>query len=163
MHSPGHTPGHISLFREKDKLLIAGDAFVTTKSESAVAVMLQTKKISRPPAYFTSDWQTAYTSVKQLCDLSPEVVATGHGRPMTGEEAREGLEHLYQHFAEEMPLNGRYIDEPAVADANGLLYTPPRKTTGNNAWIIAGVTAALVAAVTLTFVLKKRRKSMLNF
>lgn len=163
VHSPGHTPGHISLFREEDKLLIAGDAFVTTKSESAIAVMLQTKKISRPPAYLTSDWQTAYRSVKQLYDLSPEVVATGHGQPMTGEEARDGLEYLYQHFAEEMPLNGRYVDEPAVADANGLLYTPPRKAAAIDAWVIAAVAATVVTAVTLSLVLRKRKRSLLRF
>ncbi|MEC3557421.1 MBL fold metallo-hydrolase, partial [Bacillus thuringiensis] len=29
IHTPGHTPGHISLFREKERTLIAGDAFVT--------------------------------------------------------------------------------------------------------------------------------------
>jgi hypothetical protein len=125
--------------------------------------MLQTKKISRPPAYFTSDWQAAYDSVKQLCDLSPETVATGHGQPMTGDEAQEGLAYLYEHFAEEMPFEGRYVDEPAVADANGLLYTPPRKQTRDNAWIIAGAAAALVAAFTLTVVLTKRRKSLLPF
>ncbi len=31
IHTPGHAPGHISLFRDSDKTLIAGDAFVTTK------------------------------------------------------------------------------------------------------------------------------------
>src|SRR5206468_1210370 len=36
IHTPGHSPGHISLFRECDKVLIAGDAIVTTKSESAL-------------------------------------------------------------------------------------------------------------------------------
>src|ERR1044072_7273048 len=34
-HTPGHAPGHISLFRQRDKLLLAGDAFVTTNQESA--------------------------------------------------------------------------------------------------------------------------------
>ncbi|PEE03322.1 MBL fold metallo-hydrolase, partial [Bacillus pseudomycoides] len=29
VHTPGHTPGHISLFRKTDHFLIAGDAFVT--------------------------------------------------------------------------------------------------------------------------------------
>ncbi|MEJ7766513.1 MAG: MBL fold metallo-hydrolase [Chitinophagaceae bacterium] len=28
IHTPGHAPGHISLFRESDKVLIVGDAFV---------------------------------------------------------------------------------------------------------------------------------------
>ena len=36
IHTPGHTPGHVSLFREKDKVLIAGDAFVTTKSDVVI-------------------------------------------------------------------------------------------------------------------------------
>jgi len=34
IHTPGHTEGHISLFRESDRILIAGDAFTTTKQES---------------------------------------------------------------------------------------------------------------------------------
>ncbi len=47
VHTPGHTPGHISLFREKDGVLVAGDAIVTTKAESAYSVMLQSKNIER--------------------------------------------------------------------------------------------------------------------
>ena len=35
LHTPGHSPGHVSLWRESDRVLIAGDAFVATKSESA--------------------------------------------------------------------------------------------------------------------------------
>ena len=31
IHTPGHSPGHISLFREKDGVLVAGDAIVTTQ------------------------------------------------------------------------------------------------------------------------------------
>src|SRR5690606_34668144 len=34
VHSPGHTDGHISLFRDEDRVLIAGDAFVTVEQES---------------------------------------------------------------------------------------------------------------------------------
>ena len=30
IHTPGHTAGHVSLFRESDRVLIAGDAFLTT-------------------------------------------------------------------------------------------------------------------------------------
>ena len=36
VHTPGHTAGHVSLFRDADRTLIAGDAFVTTKQESAL-------------------------------------------------------------------------------------------------------------------------------
>ena len=163
IHTSGHTPGHISLFRDKDKLLIAGDAFVTIKSESALAVMFQTKKISRPPAYFTTDWESANKSVKQLLALSPEIAATGHGQPMSGEGMREGLRHLCEHFIEEMPSQGRYIQEAAIADANGLLYVPPREESNNKIWLIAAG-AALITALTLSIILKnKKKKSFVGF
>src|SRR5690606_8749169 len=31
IHVPGHAPGQVALFRERDRVLIAGDAFVTVK------------------------------------------------------------------------------------------------------------------------------------
>ena len=43
IHCPGHTPGHVSFFRESDRTLIAGDAFVTTKQESTIAVLTQAR------------------------------------------------------------------------------------------------------------------------
>lgn len=30
-HTPGHSPGHVSFFRESDRVLVAGDAFVTVQ------------------------------------------------------------------------------------------------------------------------------------
>jgi glyoxylase-like metal-dependent hydrolase (beta-lactamase superfamily II) len=41
--TPGHTPGHISLFRERDRILIVGDAFTTVKQESLSPVLTQKK------------------------------------------------------------------------------------------------------------------------
>ncbi|MEC2531108.1 MBL fold metallo-hydrolase, partial [Bacillus cereus] len=55
IHTPGHTPGHISLFREKDRTLIAGDAFVTVKQEYLYKVITQEQEISGPPRYLTTD------------------------------------------------------------------------------------------------------------
>jgi len=126
IHTPGHAPGHISLFREEDKVLIAGDAFVTTKQESALAVMFQKKQLCPPPAYFTYDWTAAEDSVKKLKLLAPEVAATGHGKPMYGKELRSDLQHLHEHFNEiAIPKKGRYSEEPAITDVNGVLYIPP--------------------------------------
>ena len=34
--TPGHTEGHVSLFREKYRTLIVGDAFCTVKQESLI-------------------------------------------------------------------------------------------------------------------------------
>lgn len=98
LHTPGHTPGHVSLFRERDRVLIAGDAFTTVKQESAVAVLSQDKEVHGPPSYFTMDWQTAWQSVKKLESLKPSVVATGHGQPLAGESLRSQLAVLAEDF-----------------------------------------------------------------
>ncbi|MBA2249720.1 MAG: MBL fold metallo-hydrolase [Chitinophagaceae bacterium] len=125
-HTPGHSPGHISLFREGDGVLIAGDALVTTKAESAFSVMLQIKKISGPPKYFTPDWVSARQSVKTLMKLEPKTVASGHGKPMYGKEVRKSLHKLSEDFYHlAVPVQGRYILEPAVSDASGVIYIPP--------------------------------------
>ncbi|WP_420537138.1 MBL fold metallo-hydrolase [Leuconostoc mesenteroides] len=77
MESPGHTPGSVSFFEEKSKILIAGDAFQT---RGGVAVS-GTLKIFFPfPALATWDYQTALNSAKILKELDPNVLAVGHGK-----------------------------------------------------------------------------------
>lgn len=98
LHTPGHTPGHVSLFRASDRCLIAGDAFVTTKQESLYAVMTQEQEVQGPPAYFTPDWTAARRSVETLAALRPAIAATGHGTPMQGQALEEGLARLVAEF-----------------------------------------------------------------
>src|SRR4029434_10028879 len=62
IHTPGHSPGHVSLFRDYDRALVAGDAFVTTKQESLSAALTQRPEIHGPPAYYTIDWRAAEES-----------------------------------------------------------------------------------------------------
>jgi len=161
VHTPGHAPGHISLFRDEDKTLIAGDAFVTTDQQSAIAVMFQTKKLQGPPTYFTYDWEAANESVKKLLVLSPEAVATGHGRPMYGAEMRNELHTLHANFEKvAVPPHGRYVDEPAVADASGVLYIPPKQETRNYVpWAVAGAVLGFAAIALLR---KQKNKSVLR-
>jgi glyoxylase-like metal-dependent hydrolase (beta-lactamase superfamily II) len=111
VHTPGHTPGHISLFREQDRTLITGDAFVTVKQESLYKVMTQTQEISGPPKYYTTDWIAAFESVKKLEALKPQLAVTGHGVPMSGEELGKNLRYLVDHFKEiAKPDSGRYVN-----------------------------------------------------
>lgn len=163
LHTPGHAPGHISLFRKEDEVLIAGDAFVTTKQESAWAVMFQTKKISGPPAYFTYDWAAASDSVRRLKMLSPEVVATGHGKPMSGNEMRRELANMQEHFYNNVvPHRGRYVVEPAVTDANGVLYVPSRKYNPYVKWFaVAGVIAATATLIIIVVTKQTRKRKVL--
>lgn len=110
IHTPGHTPGHISLFRERDRLLIAGDAFTTVREESLMAMIFQEKEVHRPPAYFTTDWDAAWESVRRLEALKPLTAITGHGKPMGGEELRLGLSGLVRDFDKiAIPMHGRYV------------------------------------------------------
>ncbi len=110
IHTPGHSPGHVALFREKDRVLIAGDAITTLKQDSAQSVLSREKEINGPPAYFTIDWQDAENSVKALRDLKPRIVISSHGLPMQGPEAAKQLEHLADNFAQQtVPKHKRYI------------------------------------------------------
>ncbi|WP_017755170.1 MBL fold metallo-hydrolase [Calidifontibacillus oryziterrae] len=111
IHTPGHTPGHISLFREQDRALIAGDAFVTVKQESLYKVMTQQQEVSGPPKYFTIDWNQAKESVKKLAALKPAVAITGHGFPIVGEQLTNELAKLIEHFDEiALPENQRNLN-----------------------------------------------------
>ncbi|MBA4064394.1 MAG: MBL fold metallo-hydrolase [Isosphaera sp.] len=126
VHTPGHTPGHVSFFRDADRTLIAGDAFVTTRQESAVAAVFKPRVIHGPPAYFTTDWDEAERSVRRLAQLRPEVAATGHGVPVRGEEMRKELARLAADFRRAaVPSDGRYVRSPARADENGTFFVPP--------------------------------------
>jgi glyoxylase-like metal-dependent hydrolase (beta-lactamase superfamily II) len=110
LYTPGHSPGHVSLWRESDRTLIAGDAFITTKQESAYAVMTQETEIHGPPMYYTPDWDSARESVRQLAALEPSTVISGHGRPLQGDEMRRALHLLADNFdAIAVPKHGRYV------------------------------------------------------
>jgi glyoxylase-like metal-dependent hydrolase (beta-lactamase superfamily II) len=144
IHTPGHTPGHVSLFRDEDRALIAGDAFVTTHQESFWAVMTRLQEVWRPPAYFTTDWDAARTSVETLAGLQPSVAGTGHGIPMSGEPLRRELNDLARNFDEVMPDDGRYVREPALADERGVFSVPPPRFDPLPAVLVgAGVLALL--------------------
>jgi glyoxylase-like metal-dependent hydrolase (beta-lactamase superfamily II) len=111
IHTPGHTPGHVSFFRDKDKALIAGDAFVTVRQDALYKVFTQETEISGPPRYFTTEWQDAWESVKKLEALHPAVAVTGHGTPMFGEALSNGLSQLVQDFDRmAIPDYGIYVN-----------------------------------------------------
>jgi glyoxylase-like metal-dependent hydrolase (beta-lactamase superfamily II) len=107
LHTPGHTPGHVSFWRESDRTLLAGDAFITTAQESAYSVATQAPEIHGPPRYFTPDWAAARDSVARLAALAPELILTGHGPAMEGAPMRAALEHLARDFDNIAPPGAR--------------------------------------------------------
>lgn len=157
IHTPGHTPGHISLFREGDGVLVAGDAVVTTRQESIFSVMTQKRVLSGPPKYFTPDWGAAARSVKELAALEPNVIVSGHGHALYGMEARQALHKLARRFWQlGMPDKGRYVSEPALFNDEGPTYVPPK--TPN--YTLLKIVAATVLVVIGYSLYKKKQRSL---
>jgi glyoxylase-like metal-dependent hydrolase (beta-lactamase superfamily II) len=154
--TPGHSPGHVSLLRDSDRTVVAGDAFTTTKQESLVAALTQRAEIHGPPMYFTPDWDAARRSLKHIADYAPSAAITGHGPPLRGERLQEGLHQLSTHFdVRARPARGRYRDRPAITDASGVVEVPPPQVSGRT-FAMAGV--ALGAVIVVGLALKSREK-----
>ncbi|WKX01708.1 MBL fold metallo-hydrolase (plasmid) [Rhodococcus aetherivorans] len=93
--TPGHTPGHISLLRTTDRVVIAGDALLTLRLNSVRGLLHQQPGLSGPPWYTTWSRGAAAASIRRLADLDPTVLAPGHGHPLTGPDTA----HLVRDFA----------------------------------------------------------------
>jgi len=105
--------------------MVVGDAFVTTRPESAYATAVQSPELHGPPRYFTINWDDARHSVETLAGLEPELVITGHGLAKKGPEMRRALHRLARDFdAIAVPESGHYVGAPASAE-NGDAYRAP--------------------------------------
>jgi glyoxylase-like metal-dependent hydrolase (beta-lactamase superfamily II) len=73
IHTPGHTPGSISLFSAREKLLVVGDSLNN-----------RLPRLRLPPANVSIDIAQLKGSVKRLAELDFETLCFGHGRPIIG-------------------------------------------------------------------------------
>ncbi len=154
IHTPGHTSGHVSLFREDDRSLIAGDAVITVNQENAAKLMTQLREFRNPPVYLTQDWEAARRSVERLAKLRPNMVATGHGLPVGGNWVPDELERFAANFTP--PDHGRYVNTPVRADEYGILYVPPAPPDPMPMYAAGAGLAA--AAGLLMFAASRRKK-----
>lgn len=76
IETPGHSAGHISLFREQDGVLIIGDAATNMN------LLTTATGLHLPPNMFTSDQQRNIRSLQKLAKLNPSVICFGHGPVM---------------------------------------------------------------------------------
>jgi len=79
VHSPGHTPGHFSLYRRGDGVLITGDAMVTVDLNSLLGVLTGRRGVFYPLRYSSWDLAAAQHSIADLAALEPRILAAGHG------------------------------------------------------------------------------------
>jgi glyoxylase-like metal-dependent hydrolase (beta-lactamase superfamily II) len=90
VETPGHTPGHISFWRETDGVLIAGDVlkswdFVTGETG-----------LSEPRDEFTLDPTSNRHSILKLAQLEPRLICVGHGAPVAGSTELQRLAAGFQ-------------------------------------------------------------------
>ena len=123
VHTPGHTAGHVSLFRDDDRTLIAGDVLCTTDLDSWVSQVTWAREFRRPATPFTPDWEAIRRSLDAVAGLNPHTVAAGHGLPISGPDAAEALRAFVRAMAP--PPNGRYTGRPPQFAADGSLVAVP--------------------------------------
>jgi glyoxylase-like metal-dependent hydrolase (beta-lactamase superfamily II) len=112
VHTPGHSPGHMSFFREMDRALVSGDAVITVRQDSFLKVFFQTPEVQGPPRYLTPDWKAACNSVCKLAKLEPSYMIPGHGSYMEGEALRLGFNRLVSEFPDyAVPDHGRFTSD----------------------------------------------------
>ncbi len=73
LHTPGHSPGHMSLLHKQAGILITGDALSNHKG-----------KLSLPMVLATPNMGMAVESIRKLGGLTYETACFGHGPPIVG-------------------------------------------------------------------------------
>ena len=85
--TPGHTPGHLSLYLERPKVLVAGDALTAEEG-----------RLNGPNPPLTLDAGEAARSVRRLAELDVETIVCYHGG-VVGEDANGQLRRVIQELS----------------------------------------------------------------
>ena len=85
LHTPGHAAGHMSFWRESDRVLIAGDIVNTMHP------FLMKRGIREPLDTFTPDVPENRRSIKRIAELEPSLLLVGHGPPLRDPQALTDL------------------------------------------------------------------------
>jgi glyoxylase-like metal-dependent hydrolase (beta-lactamase superfamily II) len=87
--TPGHTPGHLSLYLERPKVLVAGDALTAEEGH-----------LNGPNPSATLDTGEAAQSVSRLAELDVGTIVCYHGG-VVGEDANGQLRRVIQELSRE--------------------------------------------------------------
>lgn len=94
IHTPGHTPGHISLLHREKRFIITGDALSNRGG-----------RLRSPISLYTPDRQSALRSIHKLAKKygdEYEVIVFGHGPPILQNGGKRVKSLVSQIFSEEM-------------------------------------------------------------
>ena len=73
---PGHSPGHIAFWRERDGVLILGDVI------NNMDIVTGKPGLHEPPLFVAFDAEENRRSARRLASLEPKLMLFGHGRPL---------------------------------------------------------------------------------
>lgn len=76
LETPGHSAGHVSFWRESDRVLICGDVL------NGMHLLTSIPGLHEPPKAFTPDPARNRDSIRRLAALEPALTLFGHGPPM---------------------------------------------------------------------------------
>jgi glyoxylase-like metal-dependent hydrolase (beta-lactamase superfamily II) len=82
IHTPGHTPGSISLYDSERKVVFVGDTLRYVDG-----------KINGPPKQFTLDMDKALQSIAKISELDFDMMLSGHG-----EALKPNASHMVKEF-----------------------------------------------------------------
>ncbi len=81
LETPGHSKGHVSLWRESDRVLIAGDVLTNMN------ILTLQAGLHEPLKVFTLDSVQNRKNIQRLAKLEPRIALFGHGAPLRDPEA----------------------------------------------------------------------------
>jgi glyoxylase-like metal-dependent hydrolase (beta-lactamase superfamily II) len=76
LDTPGHSAGHVSYWRESDRVLICGDVYTNIDTLTGLP------GLHEPKSFFTPDPRRNRQSMRRLAELEPALVCFGHGAPL---------------------------------------------------------------------------------
>jgi hydroxyacylglutathione hydrolase len=76
LETPGHSPGHLSYWRESDGTLLCGDVFFGYNP------LILRGGLREPPSLLTVDPELNRDSARRLAALQPQLTCFGHGPPL---------------------------------------------------------------------------------
>jgi glyoxylase-like metal-dependent hydrolase (beta-lactamase superfamily II) len=85
LETPGHTRGHVALWRERDRVLILGDVL------NNMNLMTGLPGLHEPPRMFAVDAAQNRASARRLAALRPALACFGHGAPLRDPDKLAGF------------------------------------------------------------------------
>jgi glyoxylase-like metal-dependent hydrolase (beta-lactamase superfamily II) len=76
LETPGHSRGHVSFWRESDRVMIVGDVL------GSINFITGIPGLNTPPDLFTPDPARNRASARRLAELKPALACFGHGAPL---------------------------------------------------------------------------------